>query len=529
MKVVSAEQMRKLDRCAMDDFKIPGEELMDRAGLGVADAVDGMFDKCSMKDPAVLLVAGRGNNGGDAFAAARYLRHYGYDTEVWVAGALSEISGDARTHFNKMKESKVHVEELPTKEDWELALDDIRFAQAVDMGVVVDGVLGTGIKGPARGPSAGAISYINASARHSIVVAIDVPSGLNADTGVAEGDAVKADLTVTMGLPKRGLIEPRAADYVGRIEVIDIGIPPELIENTHSDLELITAQDLSLLFPRRHRGSHKGSFGHLLIIGGASGYSGAIAMAARAATRSGVGLVTTVVPRSIAPIVASQVPEAMIHAAEETEAGSLSANCWPAWRERIKAFSAVLVGPGLTRHDNAASLAARILQDCQVPLVMDADALNAFEGRAGDLRRERAENGTLVITPHPGELGRLMGCAAADIQADRFKAAMEAADKTGSVVIVKGAGTLVARSGRKLHINMTGNPGMASGGSGDVLAGLLGGILAQGFFPFNAAQAAVFLHGKAGDEAARIRTEFGMTASDLIEFIPRAFQHVSVR
>ncbi len=529
MKIVSVEQMRKLDRRAMEEYKIPGEELMDRAGLGVANAIDAMFDRCSMKDPAILLIAGRGNNGGDAFAAARHLRHYGYEPEVWVAGALGEISGDARTHFNKMKEAKLRVEELPTKEDWEVAIEDARMSQALDMDIIVDGVLGTGIKGPARGPSAGAISYINASARNSVVVAIDIPSGLNADTGLAAGDAVRADITVTMGLPKRGLVEPCAADHVGRIEVVDIGIPPELLENIASDIEFIAAQDVALLFPRRRRDAHKGSFGHLLVIGGAAGYSGAVSMAARAGTRSGAGLVTVVVPASIAAIVAGAAPEAMVHAAAETSAGSLSPDCWLTWREKLKDFTAVVVGPGLTRHEASAELAALILKECPLPLVMDADALNAFEGRPGELARARGADKPLVITPHPGELGRLLGCSAAEIQTERFKSARDAAGKTGAVVVLKGAGTLVACKGHELQVNMTGNPGMATGGTGDVLAGLLGGLLAQGIGAFDAARAAVFVHGKAGDEASRNRTEIAMTAGDVIEFIPRAFQRACVR
>ncbi len=529
MKIVLAEQMRKLDRSAMDDYKIPGEELMDRAGLGVANAIDAMFDRCSMKDPPILLVAGRGNNGGDAFAAARHLRHYGYEVEVWVAGALEDICGDARTHLNKMKEAKVRVEELPTKEDWDVAIEDARMAQALEMGVIVDGVLGTGISGPARGPSAGAISCINASAKNSIVVAIDIPSGLNADTGFAAGDAVKADITVTMGLPKRGLVEPCAADHVGRIEVIDIGIPRELLENIETDIEFIAAQDIGMLFPRRHRASHKGSFGHLLIIGGAAGYSGAVSMAARAGLRSGAGLVTVVAPASIAGIVAGSAPEAMVHAAAETSAGSLSPDCWQAWRDRLEDFSAVVVGPGLTRNDASAALADLILKECPLPLVMDADALNAFEGRPDDLARARGTEKPLVITPHPGELGRLLGRKTAEIQADRFKSARDAAGKTGAVVVLKGAGTLVACNGHQLQVNMTGNPGMATGGTGDVLAGLLGGLLAQGMGAFDAARAAVFVHGKAGDEAARNRTELAITAGDVIEFIPHAFQRVCVR
>lgn len=529
MKIVSTAQMRELDRSAIEDYKVPGEVLMDRAGFGVANIVDLLFDRCELAGSSVLLVAGRGNNGGDAFAAARHLKEEGYDPAVWLAGSVNEIRDDARTHLNKLKASKIEVEELPTKEDWDQLVDQWRETGASGVPVVVDGVLGTGIEGPARGPAAGAIRYVNMMAGESLVVSIDIPSGLNSDTGEAEGDAVTADVTVTMGLPKRGLIEPSAANHVGRLEVMDIGIPRDLVDKTESDVELITAADVRRLFPRRPRSSHKGNYGHLLMIGGATGYSGAISMAARAAVRSGAGLVTAVVPHGIASVVAGAVPEAMVYGAVETEIGSVAAGCWPVWRERLNEFSAVLVGPGMTRHSETRILVAQILKDCTVPLVMDADALNVFEGRLDDLSRSRKPGCPLVITPHPGEMGRLTGRPASDVQANRFAVAAEVAGKTGAVVILKGAGTLVAEQGQSLNINMTGNPGMAAGGMGDVLAGLLGGLVARGLKPFDAARAAVFLHGRAGDEAAWETTESCLTAGDVIDSIPYAFQQVTMR
>ncbi len=529
MKVVSTAQMRELDRKTIEDYEVPGEDLMDRAGLGVAHVVDLLFDRHELAGYSVLLVAGRGNNGGDAFVTARYLKEEGYDVAVWLAGSANEIRGDARTHLNKLKEAKIPLEEVPTKESWDQLVGQWRETKAGGVPVVVDGVLGTGIKGPARGPAAGAISYINMMAGECLVVSIDVPSGLNSDTGRVEGDAVAADVTVTMGLPKRGLVEPDAANHVGRLEVMDIGIPCDLIDKTESDVELITASDLGPLFPRRSRTSHKGSYGHLLMIGGAAGYSGAIGMAARAATRSGVGLVTVVVPQGILPVVSGAVPEAMIHGAAETEIGSVASDCWPVWRDRLDEFSAVLVGPGMTRHSETRNLVTKILSDCTVPVVMDADALNVFEGRLDDLGRCRRPECRLVITPHPGEMGRLIGRSTGEVQANRFAVAREVAEKTGAIVILKGVGTLVAEHGQTLNVNMTGNPGMATGGMGDILAGLLAGLLAQGLKPFDAARAAVYLHGRAGDEAAWETTESCLTAGDVIDSIPYAFRHVTMR
>ncbi|MBU4201450.1 MAG: NAD(P)H-hydrate dehydratase [Verrucomicrobia bacterium] len=527
MKVVSTELMRELDRKTIADFQVSGEMLMDRAGFGVAHVVDSLCDRYGWDYAAILLVAGRGNNGGDAFAAARYLKKRGYEVSVWLAGSISDVQGDARAHLTKLKTAKIPLEEFPTQEDWDQLTGNL-LGESGSMGVtvIVDGVLGTGIHGPAHGPAAGAIRYINALSSQSFVVAIDVPSGLDSDTGRAAGDTVTADLTVTMGLPKRGLVEPCAVNNVGRLEVADIGIPPPLIEKIESDIEFIAADDVRRIIPRRSRNAHKGSFGHVLIIGGAAGYAGAVSMAAQAALRSGAGLVSVVTVRGIAPVVAGAVLEAMVHAAPETETGSLAAASWDAWRDKMSSFSAVLAGPGLTRHPDSQTLINRILQECPVPLVLDADALNVGEGCLDDFSRRK---GALVITPHPAEMGRIMGRSTADVQVDRFAAVREAAKRSRAVVVLKGAGTLVAVEGEPLQVNLTGNPGMATGGTGDVLAGLLAGLLAQGLKPFDAARAAVFLHGKAGDDAAAEKTEAGLTAGDVIDSLPYAFQQVSPR
>ncbi len=526
MKIISTAAMRELDRKTIADYQVPGETLMDRAGCGVARFVDYLFHAKDFAGRSVRLVAGRGNNGGDIFAAARYLHQMEYDVDVLLAGSLQDIRGDALTHLSKLKSKHIPVDELPTPSDWDQAIALTQNAMSTDVPVIVDGVLGTGLQGPARGPASGAIRFINAQAGLSLVVAVDVPSGLDSDTGRTAGDAVTADYTLTMGLPKQGLVEPCAADYVGRLEVIRIGLPEDLIDKVESDLELITSFDLHRLFVRRAHTAHKGTFGHLLIVGGAAGFSGAIALAIRTALRSGVGLVTAIVPRSIAPIVAGLAPEAMVHGVAETDSGSLASGMWPAWRERLGAFSAVLAGPGMTRHAETAALVETMLAEIKAPLALDADALNVFEGQLDALTKRACP---LVITPHPGEMARLLGRSAAEVQGHRFETAREAAARSRAVTILKGAGTLVAEAGRPLAINMTGNPGMATGGMGDVLAGLLGGLLAQGMQPFDAARAAVFLHGRAGDQAADEKSEPGIVAGDLVEELPYAFQTIIPR
>lgn len=522
MKLVSTEQMRELDRRTIEEFGTAGEVLMDRAGQGVAEIVRRTAEVAGFVNPLIHLFAGRGNNGGDAFAAARYLKDMGLAVEVWLAGAANEVQGDALKHLSRMKDAGVTLQELPTKEDWDA--EEGRSGAAV----LVDGILGTGSSGPARGPAVGAIQYINDHAEDALVVAIDVPSGLNADTGVAEGDAVLADITATMGLPKAGLVEPSALDYVGTVEVVDIGIPEDYVAEATSaaDREMVYLTDLRPLFPRRRRASHKGDYGHVLLIGGARGYTGAIAMAARAATRSGVGLVTAVVPQGIAPVVASASLETMVVAAAETTEGALSADLWGEWRNRIDDFDALLIGPGLGRSADVLMLVRSIIRDSVVPLVLDADAISVLEGQAHWVERAKCP---VVITPHPGELGRLFAQEVGEIQQDRCGVALAAAKYTRATVILKGAGTVIAHEGKPVCINMTGNPGMATGGSGDVLAGLLVGLLGQKLEPFDAARAAAYLHGRAGDTAAWRKSQCGIVACDLIDEIPYVFREVSLR
>ncbi|NQT94352.1 MAG: NAD(P)H-hydrate dehydratase [Lentisphaerae bacterium] len=521
MKLVTTNQMRDLDRSTIEEFGVPGEELMDRAGAGVHDVVCYLARMCGYRDPSVLLIAGRGNNGGDAFVAARYLAERRIQCEVWLAGDADSIRGDALKHLAQMRSAGVKLRELPTLRDWDEAM---AFGRGAD--IIVDGVLGTGLAGPARGPAAGAIRWINSFADRSLVVSIDAPSGLNAAEGTSQGGAVVADITATMGLPKIGLVLPTALEYVGVLEVIDIGIPSELEARIESDMELITASDLQGLFPRRRRDSHKGTYGHVLLVGGSPGYAGAIGLAATAAARSGVGLVTALVPRSVAPVVAGLAPEAMVHSGKQTRAGSLAADCLDEWGRDLAEFDAVLVGPGLSQRPSCRSLVEQLLGAIRNPMVLDADALNLCGGRAEVIRNVQ---GQVILTPHPGEMARLLGCSVADVQADRCGVAACAAELTGSVVVLKGAGTLVAAEGRPIHVNLTGNPGMATGGTGDVLGGIIAGLLAQGLDPFDAARASVYLHGRAGDNVAWRASQAGILAGDLVEEIPNVFRDVSPR
>ncbi len=523
MRIVTSAQMRQLDRLMIEEEEVSGYTLMDRAGRGVADVIRYLADLAGISNPTALLIAGRGNNGGDAFAAARHLREMGFEATVRIAAPEDQITGDALRHLMNLRAEGITVEEYPTREDWAENL-----AHPFGADFIVDGLLGIGSRGAPRWVVASAIEYINAAANDSYVVAIDIPSGLHADTGIAEGVAVTADVTVTMGLPKVGLVAPSALEFVGTVEVADLGLPPEMIEGLPPavDLELIYSNELRRVIPRRARGSHKGTYGHLLLIGGARGYAGAIALACRAAVRSGVGLTSALVPSSILPVVAGASLETMVHAGEETEAGSLRASALSTWLRRLDTFDAVVVGPGLTTHPDSAALVRTLLRECPAPLVLDADALNVL---SGDPQAIRAARSTVIITPHPGEMARLLGRDIASIQADRPAAARAAAAATGAIVVLKGAGTLVTTAEGPAHINLTGNPGMARGGSGDVLAGLLAGLLAQGIAPLDAARAAVFLHGRAGDMAAWRSSQTGMVAGDVVAELPYAFRELALR
>ena len=495
MKIVTPSEMQELDRRTIASG-IPGEELMLVAGEGLADSIRRLAANHQLADSPILFVAGCGNNGGDAFVAARMLHEEEWPVECWLAGSEKKLRGDALVHFKLMKKAGTPFQCLETSEDWKHVA-----ACGTDAEIVVDGLLGTGASGEPRGIVADAIAFIDAQADRVLVVAIDIPSAM----------AVRADLTVTMGLPKIGTLQPENINFVGNLDVVDIGIPDEFVAETEGDpeLEFIHPSDLAPLFSRRPRNAHKGAFGHVLCIGGSKGFSGAITLAARAAARSGAGLVSAWVPESIHALVAPAVPEVMVHA------------------ERPDAkWTSLLAGPGMGRSNSTRDSIFHLLETSTCPLVLDADAITVLAGHTDAIAAAKCP---VILTPHPGEFAALLGLKVEDVQADRFGMAKMAAEKLGCVVVLKGAGTLVAAPGLPMAVNLTGNPGMATGGSGDLLAGLLVGLVGQGIAPFQAACAAVWLHGRAGDLAAAEKSQGSLIASDLIEKLSEAFRDISCR
>jgi ADP-dependent NAD(P)H-hydrate dehydratase / NAD(P)H-hydrate epimerase len=482
VKAVTTEQMRQLDQRTMA-ASTPGEVLMDRAGLAVARETFELLKPTGAR--AVLLLAGKGNNGGDAIVAARHLAGAGCEVTLALLCRRGELTGDPLVHFQKLV-SNVRVVELP-------ALGEL--LAATRPSVIVDGLLGTGLTGEVREPYASAIRIINES--HIPVLAIDVPSGLGCAT------CVRANVTLTMGLPKIGLLQPAAVEFIGRLLVADIGFPREFVEEISADVELITAEDVKPLLPARRRDAHKGDFGHLLIVAGSEGYTGAPVLCAHAAARAGTGLVTLAVPRAIYPIVAANCPPEIMPRSLDT-------------LDSLKAFDVVAIGPGLGQSPETQSFVTGFLARLTVPAVVDADALTA----------KAVAKSPLIFTPHPGEMARLVGSTVKDVQARRWEVAREFARQHGVVLVLKGAGTVVTDPTGKLWINSTGNPGMAKGGSGDVLTGIIGALLAQGLTPLDAARAGVFVHGVAGDIARERQSERSLLASDLIASLGAAFERL---
>ncbi|HMP73550.1 MAG TPA: NAD(P)H-hydrate dehydratase [Kiritimatiellia bacterium] len=524
MIFVTAESMREIDRRTIEDYSVSGEHLMDRAGASVADLIRRVCESSGMFRPRVLFLAGRGNNGGDAFVAARYLKEDGYDVEVWLAGLINQVQGDALLHMSRLNQAGVEVTELSTMDDWLDVID-----HPWDADVLVDGLLGTGLSGPVRGPLAGAIQYINQAAKEAFCISIDLPSGLNGDTGRPSGDVVRADVTATIGLPKAGFTHPGAVDYLGTVEVLDIGFPLEVTGDAvpANRFRMLVPGELSRLVPYRAKSSHKGSFGHVVVVAGSRRYCGAATLAGAAALRSGAGLVTVVAPACLHGVIASQWPELMVVAGREDEEGRLIPEGLEDVEGLLGEASAVVVGPGLGEGAGVGAVVRGVLRASKAAVILDASALQVV---AEDPSVLSLVEGRTVMTPHPGEMARLLGLSAAEVQKDREGAVRRLAEMSGGVVVLKGAGTLIAEPGREeVAISLFANPGLATAGTGDVLAGMIGGWLGQGVARFDGACLAVYLHGRAGELASYRRSQIGMVAGDVLEDVSTALRDVTLR
>jgi NAD(P)H-hydrate epimerase len=512
--VLTAEEMRRADRHAIEHVGLPGVVLMENAGAAVARLVAERFP--AARD--VMVLCGRGMNGGDGFVVTRRL---GGAAEALLLGKRADVTGDARTHLVACERSGGRVSEVPDQESWRAAEGRVAGAD-----LVVDAVLGTGLRAAPSGLAALAIAAIRA--RHDAgrpVVAVDLPSGIPADAGPAEWPVARATWTVTFAAPKRGHVLPAWCDEIGELVVADIGIPEASLAATEPRLFLLGDVDAAAAFPRRGGGAHKGEFGHVLVVAGSLGKTGAAVLAAVGALRSGAGLVTVATPASCLPLVAAARPEPMTEPLAETGSGGLD----PSGLDRLLALAAdrdsVVLGPGLGQDAATRELVRAFARACPVPLVVDADGLNALAPLGGDVEAGPWRKAPTILTPHPGEMARLLGQTTADVQRDRLGAAIRLAARTEAIVVLKGQRTLVAEPNGRAAVVPCGNPGMATGGTGDVLAGVAGSLLAR-HGALVAASAAAYVHGRAGDLAAARWGEEGLTAGDLAEALPLAIERI---
>ncbi|MBI2844495.1 MAG: NAD(P)H-hydrate dehydratase [Armatimonadetes bacterium] len=511
MRIVTADQMKELDRRASEEFGVPSIVLMENAGLRTFDVVYKLLDR--VQGSTVAVICGRGNNGGDGLVVARHLHQIGVDVRALIVGKTGDMKGDAGVNLEIALKSGIAVEEVT-----EIA--QVRRALA-HSDLVVDALFGTGIRGEITGLAGEVIDAINESIRP--VVAVDLPSGLDADTGQIAGRCVWADETVTFALPKIGLATYPGAAYAGQVSVAEIGIPERAFQTAGIGTFLTSAEDVAARLPARPPDAHKGTFGHAALIAGSVGMTGAAAMAAASAVRVGAGLVTLGVPESLNDILEVKVTEAMTVPLPETDERSFSPAALERALELIDRCDAVAVGPGLSRNPGTVAFVLELLPQIEKPMVLDADGLNAVSQDVSVLERLKAP---AVITPHPGEMARLTGTQAAAIQSNRLKAARDTAARFGVVVALKGAGTVTASPDGEAWINPTGSPAMASGGMGDILTGAIAGLLAQGLSVTDTAICGVYIHGRAGEIAAEEVGEAGAAATDLLPLLPRTIEEL---
>ncbi len=510
IKIVSADEMREIDRKAIEDYGIPGVVLMENAGRGAADAVEEFASPKGID--SVLVIAGKGNNGGDGFVVARHLSNRGFRCEVLLAGKKEDVRGDARTNLDVLTKTTVDIREIGG--------DTSSIGEAATRtGLIVDALLGTGLNQEVKGFYRNIIDAVNSSGLP--VISLDIPSGLDSTTGRPLGAAVEAEMTVTFCLPKTGAVVYPGADYVGDLVLVDIGAPRELLESDEIKTALITGEYMEDIFPSRRADTHKGTYGHLLVVAGSKGKTGAAVMAAQGAMRSGAGLVTVAAPSGINDILEVKLTEAMTEPLDDDGRGFPAGEASGRILNLLESRNVLVIGPGISREGEAGKMVKEVLAGLTVPAILDADALWHLAGFMDVLKDTAAP---LILTPHPGEMGRLLGISAVEVQRDRIGIAREFAREYGCWLVLKGARSLVAAPDGRLFINTTGNPGMATAGTGDVLCGMIGAFVSQGLSPLDSCIAAVYLHGEAGDSAAGEKGEEGLIATDVIEKIPQVLK-----
>lgn len=499
MKILTAADMRQVEAAAVADG-LDYLRLMENAGSAAARIIRSRYE---LRGRTAVVLCGRGNNGGDGFVIARKLFEQGAEVTVaLLCGAPA--SPDAREMFSRIEGTAVSICNLET-EPYVVA------AAVRDAVLIVDAVYGIGFHG--RLPDHLRTLFRLVNSLPAPIAAVDVPSGFHCDTGEADEDTLRAACTITFTTMKPGLLQPAAADYCGAVEIAQIGIDPQIVDRVSAPLTIIDRDMVSACFPPREADSHKGTYGHVLAVCGSVGMAGAALLAAKAALRCGAGLVTAALPRTIYPIVGGALAEALCLPLPETAAGTLALRARGPLRQALTGADALLLGCGLGRGEETGAVVADLLAQADCPIVLDADGINHA---AGHIDIQKTVHAPLVMTPHPGEMARLLGLSIPEVQADRAGLARRYAEEQSVVLVLKGHHTLIAAPGEPLLLNLGGNPGMATGGSGDVLAGMIAAFLAQGMAPYQAAMCGVYLHAAAGDAAAARLSQHAMLPSDMI-------------
>lgn len=516
MKLLTAAEMQAIDKKAITKFGIPGLILMEHAGMRMTEAiVNRLAGKIQGK--RFLIFAGKGNNGGDGFVIARQLINMGADVKTFLLYPTNRLQGDAKTNYDILVNMKAKIYPVLKPRDFQRVEIALTYSD-----YLIDAILGTGFKGTLQGLLKDLVELLNKSDKP--IFAVDIPSGLEADTGRAKGSCIRADMTVTFGFPKIGLCMEKARKYVGELWLGHISFPPLLWEEVPGSRGLITAGLIKELLPKRDPDGHKGTFGHLLVVGGSEGMTGSVTLTATSALRVGAGMVTIALPRSVCPMVEAKTLEVMTKPLAETEEGTISTEAIESLMGLSSKMKAIVIGPGLARNINTADLVKNFLAQLNMPVVVDADGLAALAGEAEFTTGLKAP---LILTPHPGEMARLMELSIAQVQAERLDVALACARKYQAYTVLKGSRTIVATPDGQVYLNLRGNSGMATAGSGDVLAGVIGSLLAQGMSPLKACICGVYLHSLAGDLAAKDLGENSLIAGDLISYFPEAFRSIS--
>lgn len=512
MKLVTAKEMKALDVQAQNDYAMPGILLMDNAAQAVAEAVHEALT--ALEGERVVIFCGSGNNGGDGLGAARWLQSYGVSVRAFVVGAaLDVVQGDAAVELAMFTKAGGRVEELSTEDDWVLA--ELAASKA---DVLVDALLGTGFHGELEGDVLRACELLNKSEKY--ILAVDIPTGVNADNGAVSENAVRADHTVTMALVKTGLLLYPGREYCGDIELADISMPVKLVEEYQSDKYRLTDEIVRELLPLRKANAHKGDAGRVVICAGSPGYTGAAALASDAAVKAGAGLVSLYTPLSSRDVLAIKLTEVMVHGLLERMPGILGGGAASDVASSAEAADVLAIGPGLGTSESTQEAVRTILQKITTPVVIDADALTALAGHTEILAAMQAQK---VLTPHPGEMARLTGLEIAEIEADRINIAKKYAEQWQAIVVLKGAPTVIGCPNGTVYVNSTGNSSLATGGSGDVLTGIIAGLAAQEISLQEAAICGVYLHGLAAELTG---IDIGLAAGELAALLPQAREQV---